>query len=697
MKEKLTEIINQENYTALRSKDFYYLLGATDENEKEEILSSLSELENEGVIIRNSKNKYVKVSSDSATQSGTFRKGNGNFGFVILDNPSDIGDVFIAPKNMLTAQNGDRVVITILTHAYGDKKAEGKIIRVTQKAENTIIGIVKKGRKGLYVDAGKEGNFDLMNTGGAKNNDVVLIKEMGRINKNSSSVYGKVEKIVGNLRDKDINIKMAIAKYDIPTFFDQSVSEEARKLVYKIHSEDLAKRRDLREENIFTIDSESAKDLDDAVGITFDGNIYNLKVSIADVSYFVEEGGNIDRSAYERGTSVYFPVTAVHMLPGDLCENLCSLAPDVDRLAFTVEMNVDQKGKVVSSDFYKSVIRSKGKLTYENVNRLFDGETGLPEIYEVLKTDLFVMKSLWKILDEKRSKRGSIDLDLPESEVYIENGRIEDIFLRERGTAEKLIEEFMLITNTTVAEYIASTGVASLYRSHEDPDKEKIEQFKMQMSLMGHSIRLKDDYYSSILNRFLMGIRGEEDEFIIRKMLLRCMKKACYSVEEKSHFALGYEYYTHFTSPIRRYPDLTVHRVLSKLISGELTKEDMDRLAETLPQVATDTSKRERVAEDAERYCNKLYMADFMDEYRDEVFTGIISGVIKSGFFVQLGNLIEGFVPLHTIEDDYYEADTVSLKVVGRRHGDVFSLGDVVDVCVESVDKLTGEIDFYLY
>ncbi|MBR6801696.1 MAG: RNB domain-containing ribonuclease [Eubacteriaceae bacterium] len=386
----------------------------------------------------------------------------------------------------------------------------------------------------------------------------------------------------------------------------------------------------------------------------------------------------------------------MHMLPGELCENLCSLAPDVDRLAFTVEMDIDTKGKVVRSDFYKSVIRSKGKLTYEDVNRLFDGETGLGEIYSVLKNDLYTMRSLREILSEKRSKRGSIDLDLPESEIYIQGGMIEDILLRERGVAERLIEEFMLITNTTVAEYVASTGVACLYRSHEDPDKERLENFRTQMNLMGHSLRLKDEYYSGILNKFLASIQGEDDEFIIRKMLLRCMKKACYSIEETSHFALGYEYYTHFTSPIRRYPDLVVHRVLSKIVSGGMTEEDMAHFASTLGEVAEHTSKRERVAEDAERYCEKLYMAGYMDEYSDEVFEGIISGVIKSGFFVQLGNLIEGFVPLHTMEDDYYDADVLSLKVVGRRHGDVYKIGDTVEVGVDRIDFLTGEVDFYL-
>ncbi len=695
MKEKLLNIINDEHYTAMRNKDFFYLMGAGNDEEKEEINLLLEELENEGVIIRNSKNKYVKCDENSATVKGTFRRGNGNFGFVTPAVPTEAGDIFISPKNMLTAEDGDEVVVTVTVPAHGDKKSEGKIIRITKKAENAYMGIILRGKRGLFIDGGNMGNFDLMNTMGSKRYDVVMYRPVGKIGKDHTGKYAKIVKIIGHLEDEDINIKMAVAKYDIPTFFDNDVIEESKNLVYKMTG-DISERKDLREENIFTIDSYSAKDLDDAVGISYDGKNYTLKVSIADVSFFVEEGSKIDKAAYERGTSVYFPGTAVHMLPNELCENLCSLAPDVDRFAFTVEMIIDDKGKVIDRDFYKSVIRSKGKLTYENVNKLFDGKEDVPEIYSVLKTDLYTMRSLWEILSHKRSKRGSIDLDLPESEVYIENGRIEDIFLRERGISERIIEEFMLITNTTVAEYIAQTGVASIYRSHEDPDKEKLDNFRLQMNLMGHNLRLKDDYYSSILNRFLESISGQEDEFIIRKMLLKCMKKACYSVEEKSHFALGYEYYTHFTSPIRRYPDLAVHRVLSKIISGNLTGEDMDLLSEKLPTVASDTSRRERVAEEAERYCEKLFMANFVDEYHDEIFTGIISGVIKSGFFVQLGNLIEGFVPLHSLEDDYYDSDTVALKVVGRRHGEVFSLGDVVEVGVSRVDFLTGEIDFYL-
>ncbi len=695
MKEKLLEIINSDIYTSMRERDFSYLVGAGSDEEKNEVKKALEELEREGIVIRNAKNKYVKVSDSSVTKTGTFRKGNGNFGFVTLDDGKDIGDVFISPKNMLTAYDGDKVVVNIITKATGDKKAEGKIIRITEKSGHYEMGIVLRGKKGLFVSTSK-GTYDLTNTLGAKRNDIVLIKELGKISKDSSRNYAKVERVVGSIDDEDINMKMAIAKYDIPTIFDKEVTEETKELVGLINQEDILSRKDLRHENIFTIDSFSAKDLDDAVGISYDGEVYTLKVSIADVSYFVREGSLIDRAAYERGTSVYFPTKAIHMLPAELSENLCSLSPDADRLAFTVEMDIDNKGKVISSDFYKSVIRSKGKLTYEDVNRLFDGEKNIPGIYTTLKSDLYTMRSLYEILSSRRSKRGSIDLDLPESEVYIENGRIEDIYLRERGTAERIIEEFMLVTNTTVAEFIAQTGVSSLYRSHEDPDKEKIENFRMQMNLMGHSIRLKDEYYSGILNKFLQGISGEEDEYIIRKMLLKCMKKACYSVEEKSHFALGYEYYTHFTSPIRRYPDLTVHRILSKIISGNLTTEDMENLSKTLPAVAEDTSKRERVAEDAERYCNKLYMAGFMDEYRDEVFTGIISGVIKSGMFVSLNNLIEGFIPLHSMEDDFYDADTLALKVVGRRHGDVYSIGDVVEVGVDTVNLLTGEIDFYL-
>ncbi len=695
MKEKLLEIINSDIYTSMREKDFCYLLGAVSDEEKNEVAGALTALENEGVVIKNAKNKYVKLSESSPTQTGTFRKGNGNYGFVTPDSPSAFGDVFISPKNTMQANDGDRVVVSVITKATGDKKAEGKIIRITEHCENYELGIVLRGKRGLFADT-MRGTYDLTNTLGAKRNDIVLIKEIGRISKDSSARYAQVKNVVGNMADEDINIKMAIARYAIPTVFDGEVAKEAKNLVNYINTEDIASRKDLRGENIFTIDSFTAKDLDDAVGICFDGNIYNLKVSIADVSYFVREGSAIDKAAYERGTSVYFPGTAVHMLPKELSENLCSLAPDVDRLAFTVEMDIDRKGRVVRSDFYKSLIRSKGKLTYEEVNRLFDGEKNLPAIYDTLKSDLYTMKGLYEILSDRRSKRGSIDLDMPESEVYIENGRIEDIYLRERGIAERLIEEFMLITNTTVAEFIARTGVASLYRSHEDPDRERLENFRTQMNLMGHSIRLKDEYYSGILNKFLTNITGEDDEFIIRKMLLRCMKKACYSVNEKSHFALGYEYYTHFTSPIRRYPDLTVHRVLSKIISGTMTEEDMDYLSSTLPQVAEDTSKRERVAEDAERYCNKLYMAHFMDEYRDEVFTGIISGVIKSGMFVQLGNLIEGFVPLHSMEDDYYDADVLSLKVVGRRHGDVYSLGDAVEVGVDTINFITGDIDFYL-
>ena len=505
---------------------------------------------------------------------------------------------------------------------------------------------------------------------------------------------GKIINILGKSTDPGMDMMALVYKYGFSSKFNQSTIKEAENIKID-YSKEVEKRKDLREERIFTIDGKSAKDLDDAVGIIKKDSGFKLFVSIADVSFYVKENGLIDQEAYKRGTSVYFPDRAIPMLPKVLSEDLCSLNPAEDKLTFTAEIDFDNDGKILNTDFYKSIIRSQARFTYEKVNELLEGsKDDLSKGYLLLESDLQIMQQLAQMLYDRRMREGSIDLDIAEANLEVDNdGNVLDIQQRNRGIAERMIEEFMLIANKSVAEFIHHTNITSIYRVHDDPDKEKMDDFTHFVSLLGYNLRLNKNYISAKLNDFLSNLKGEDSEYLLKKILLRALKKAEYRTDKTSHFALAFQYYTHFTSPIRRYPDLMIHRILSRIIDGNLTSDYIDWLNANLREIALKSSINERKAEEAEREAEKIKIAQYMYHKKGEIFDGVVSSIMNFGMFVQLSNMAEGLIRYSDMQDDYYEADLARLSAVGQKSGKVIKVGDKVSAQVIEVDTENGEID----
>lgn len=695
MKNTIYQIISQKDYNPLKAKDFYFLLSADNQQARREIDEALLQLENEGELIKNAKNKYIRCDESARTLAGTFLSAKSGYGFVRLKIEPKRADVYIAAHNTLGAQNHDEVTINIIRPATESTKAEGRVIRITKEADRTRVGVCEV-RNGSILVHLSDNTTALLEKEAAPEDingcnvrvELLHTDEAGRSRARLISVIGKADEPM-------LELKTAISHYELPTEFSQAALAQARELS-KQTDIDMAKRTDLRKLNTMSIDSASAKDLDDAVSIIEREDGYELYVSIADVSYYVAEDSPIDRDARERGTSVYFPNTAIHMLPSVLCESLCSLSPDTDKAAFTVKLRYDKSGKLLESDFFRSVIRSRAKLAYDKVNRLLAGDVaGLPEEYAVCRADLLSMQRLSELLIDQAKKRGSIDLDLPEAELIVDKDyNVEAVRLRERGVSERLIEAFMLAANSAVAEFIHDTGTPSLYRSHEEPDRDKLVNFKETANLFGYRLRIREHHYAGELNKFLNQISGTPSEYVFRKMLLRCMKKAEYSAESPSHFALAYRCYTHFTSPIRRYPDLIVHRILSRLIEGTMSEEYLQYLSENITSLAEQTSLRERIAEQAERECEDMLCAKYMRNHLGEEFPAVVSGVVRSGLFVQLANLIEGFVPFDSIDSDYYTVDLDHMRLIGTHTGRIIHLGERLIVAAENAEIITGQIEF---
>ncbi len=701
MKEKILEIIARNDYKPMRFKDFIYLLGTHTPAQKENLKRALDELTAEHLIVLNEKERYVPYDAH-LEKTGIYKAGKGNFGFVEIEDELFPYDVFVPGVHSLNAYDNDRVLVEIIKDAEGDKKPEGKITRILQRAPQIFVGIFHKHGKRLYAEVpGDRSESDIFipehAAGGAKHLDMVQV-EVTKIPKLPyQKREGKVLAVLGSSLDDTVDTDVVICRHQLPVEFSEETIREADSLGTKAAQTD-PNRRDLRASVFFTIDGKTAKDLDDAVCLVKTESEYILSVSIADVGHYVLQGSAIDADATDRGTSVYFPDRVIPMLPPTLSEQLCSLNPNEDKLTFTAEMHLDFEGKITDAAFYKSVLQSHARFVYDDVNALLRGEKdGDDDLYTRYRNELTDMKELADILYARRMKRGSIDLDLPEAQIEVNaDGTVAAITMRQRGDAEKMIEEFMLCANRSVAEYIYHTGIPSVYRSHEEPDREKLTGFVRFASLFGYRLRLKDEHFSGQINRFLQEIEGKDEEYILKKLLLRSLKKAEYRVDETSHFALGFPYYTHFTSPIRRYPDLMVHRILSDIVGGTLTQNRLDFLNANLMGIASDCSKKERRAEEAEREADKLKMAQYMYDKRGEVFDGVVSSMMNFGFFVQLSNLAEGMVRFSDLSDDYYEVDLERLRAVGRRTSRTIGVGDRVSVEVKSVQRYTGDIDLYL-
>ncbi len=619
------------------------------------------------------------------------------FGFVA---PEEGGaDIFINPRNMKGAMHKDKVVARVEGRSKGDGKREGRIIRIIERAHKTIVGRFEKG-KGFDVVIPSEKRIlqkVIIPPKDAKGvpEGKIVEAEIIRWPTENIAPLGRIVAILGEPDDPDVEIEVIVKKYELSHRFPHNVILEAKGISQEVAEHDIHGRVDLRERTTFTIDGETAKDFDDAVSIEKIHHGYRLWVSIADVAHYVREGGSLDEEAYKRGTSAYFPDRCIPMLPEALSNGICSLNPHLDRLTLTAEMDFDHQGNVTHSKFYESVIKSCERLTYTNVKKaLVDNEQEVKKRYSHILKDLQIMEELCLKLRERRAELGSIDFDLPEPQIIIDiEGRVEDIVKSERNIAHRIIEEFMLAANQAVATHVSKRRLPFLYRVHEEPDAEGMHDFKEFIRNFGYHLKEKK-LSPKVLQDLLSEVEGKPEEKLINHILLRSMKQARYSENNMGHFGLAFEYYTHFTSPIRRYPDLIVHRILKRLIKERYSEKEKERWGKSLPEIAAHTSSRERNAMEAEREIVDLKKTQFMKDKVGEVYSGIISGVTSFGLFVELeGYFVEGLVHVANMKDDYYIFMEKEHSLIGERTRKRFRIGDKVRVMVANVDIERRQID----
>lgn len=670
----------------------------------------LADLVVRGEIIKTRGNRYG-LPEKMDLDTGIFQAHPEGYGFVISEQ-KDKGDIFIAARSRLDAMDGDRVMVRVapsLTQKRGLRQnREGVIVRILERAHSKIVGTYEipepaSGGYGFVVSSNPRIVQDLIipmgQAGAAKPGDLVSA-EIITYPLRGRPAEGRIVKVIGRPGAPGIESELIIEEYELPVHFSHPALEEASKIPQEVSPSMRRSRRDLRKLLTVTIDGEKARDFDDAISIEKIKNSFRLWVHIADVATYVKEGTYLDQEAYLRGTSVYLPDRAIPMLPPELSNGICSLNPGVDRLAMTVEMDILNSGDVTRYDIYESVIRSDARLTYTEVREMIvDKDPGRRRRYAHLLRGLEAMDELMEILRAKRLKRGSLDFDLPEPEIILDlQGRMIDIIRAERNRAHQIIEEFMIAANETIAGHVEQTGAPFLYRVHDEPDEEKITDLSEFLSTIGINIPLQKKIRPANLQKALAKAKGTSLEALVNAVLLRTMKQARYSVENIGHFGLASSSYTHFTSPIRRYPDLIVHRILKAAAKGRFDDPAYrEKLAEMLEDAAEHCSRRERIAMEAERDVVTMLKLEFMRDKLGESYDGVITGVVPFGFFVQLTEyFVEGLVHVSTLSDDYYHYIENRHCLMGERRKRIFRIGDKVRVSVDRVDRERKRIDFSL-
>ena len=699
MREEIIELLGKEK-RALSATEICDKLNLNTAGELKKLLDDLRILEEGYTVYRSNKDKYM-LFENSHLLKGRLSVNKKGFGFVIVDGRNE--DIYIDAKNMNGALNNDLVVVEELKGQNG-KKTEGRVVKVLKKENNLIVGEYKiidgnphfipddkKLRMEIILD-----NKDLDDLVDGHKIQVSIVKEMGKY-----KYLGEVVKIIGHKNDPGVDILSIIYDHGINDVFTDEVMEEVNELPSEVLDSDRKGRKDLTDMTIFTIDGDDTKDIDDAVSISKKGENYILGVHIADVSYYVKEGTSLYKEAYSRGTSVYLVDRVVPMLPHKLSNGICSLNPNVDRLAISCIMEITPNGKIVSHDIFESVIRSRIQMTYKKVNKILNDEE-TPEGYEPFKDDLKLMWELAKILRKEKLARGYLDFDVDEPKILVdENCKPYDVVLRERGKGENMIEDFMIAANETVAEHVFYMGLPFVYRVHEVPDNEKVEEFLNSISMLGyHIVGDRNFVYPKSMKKILDQLRDKEGFEILSTLLLRCMKKAVYKPENLGHYGLASKCYTHFTSPIRRFPDTTVHNLLRKYIFNEPNDKELNRLIEyweeNLPALCDHASEKERDSIDCERDVESMKMAEYMESHIGEEYDGTISSVMNFGLFVQLDNMIEGLVHISEIKGDYYTFDETTHTLRGEKKGKMYKLGQKVRVVVTNASKENSTIDFNL-
>lgn len=698
-KERILAYMESEGYVPIKRRDMRAMLSVPQED-REKFENLINELIAEGCVFETKKGKLA-LPKDLQMATGTFIGHARGFGFVTPDAGGE--DIFIPASETMGAMQKDRVLYKVLHKAEKGKKADGVIVRILERGQQRIVGTFEAGSKGygFVVADDKKIAKDIFisreNTKGAVTGHKVVV-EITDYGEDRRNPEGKVIEILGHINDPGVDILSVIRRYELAVEFPEEVYAEIEHLGTEVAEADKKGREDLRDLLMITIDGADAKDLDDAVSLKRLGNgNFELGVHIADVSHYVRENTALDKEAYARGTSVYLVDRVIPMLPHKLSNGICSLNPHVDRLALSCLMEVNGRGEVVSHRILESVINSDYRMTYTAVREILeDGAPALLEQYAEILPMLEDMEELRQILGEKRRKRGSVNFDLPESKIILdENGKPIDIKPYEKSIATNMIEEFMLVCNETIAENSFWQEMPFMYRSHQEPDEDKLEKMEQFLRGFGYYLRKKDgEIHPRELQKVLQKAEETDEERIITRMVLRSMMQARYTAENGGHFGLAAKYYCHFTSPIRRYPDLEIHRMIKKMLHGELDEKASAYYRRKMPDWAKHCSKQERVAEDAERDTDALKKVEFMEDKVGQIYEGIISGVTNWGIYVELPNTIEGMVALSQMDDDYYEFDEKKMLVFGKRTKKSYRLGDKVLVSVAKVDRMMGTIDF---
>lgn len=651
-----------------------------------------------GYNVHMGKKNRKKATSEKRT--GTLDKNRAGFGFVRQEEGEDI---FVARSNMNGAMNGDLVQVDLLPEYLWEKNKEGIIDKILERSSEEVVGTFQRNKKFGFVIPEDRKNPDEVfvrrsDFKNARSGDKVVVKITKYPEKNVSA-EGRITEVISRKGEPGGEIKALIRAGGLKETFPSRVNAEAKaRAKAPVSREALLQRRDLRGDKIFTIDGPSAKDLDDGVSLKKlkNGN-FQLGVHIADVSHYVPAGSRLDEEALKRGNSVYLLSRVVPMLPKILSSGVCSLNPGEDRLTLTCSMEIDSGGNVVSHEIFESIIRSRHRLVYDDVSDILENQDqNLIAVYEDIYEDLTLMAQLSEILRKRRKEKGSLDFDFDEADIVLDENEIPvEIGIEERRVANRMIEEFMLIANQTVAEHFFWMEYPFIYRVHEKPDTDRIVELKAFLS--GFGINLSgnpDNIHPKLLNGILEDLKGKSYENIVSSVMLRSMKKAFYSTQCEGHFGLAFKYYCHFTSPIRRYPDLFIHRIIKSAINGTADEKSLKRLKKQAEIAAETASVTERKAQEMERDVEKMKKAQYMEERVGQIYDGVISGVTGFGIYVQLPDTVEGMVRLDSLKDDYYVYEEGKYRVVGRQTRKIYALGDRVRVVVLRASAAERQIDF---
>ena len=703
-KQIIVDLMKNEFYVPMKEKELAIMLQVIPE-ERANLKKALEELLAEDKIQISKRGKYSIFDPKTANAKteriiGTFIGNQRGFGFVEVDGRQE--DLFIPEDKVNGAYHLDIVEVALLRKPVG-KRQEAEVIKVIERGTNTIVGTFQKSRNfGFVIPDNQKLAEDIFipveRSKGAVDGHKVVV-ELTDYGNDRKKPEGKVIEILGHINDPGVDIMSIVKGFDLPVEYPEKVMNQAERVPDEILEADLAGRSDYRDMVMVTIDGEDAKDLDDAVSLIVKDGLYYLGVHIADVSNYVQERSALDREALNRGTSVYLVDRVIPMLPHKLSNGICSLNAGVDRLALSCLMTINDKGEVVDHSIEETVICVNERMTYTSVKKILeDKDEAERERYKELVPMFEQMEELAAILRKKRKKRGSIDFDFPETKIYLDKeGHPIEIKPYERNVATKIIEDFMLIANETVAQHFYWLEMPFVYRTHDFPDPEKIQKLASFIYNFGYRIKVnKEEVHPKEIQKLLSQVEGSDEEALISRLTLRSMKQAKYTVDCSGHFGLACDYYCHFTSPIRRYPDLQIHRIIKDWIRGRMKSKKIEHYEEILPQVASQSSRLERRAEEAERETNKLKKVEYMERHIGETFTGVVSGVTQWGIYVELPNTVEGMVHVSKLPGDYFLYDEQAYEMVGRDTGIKYKLGQTVKVSVESTDKFLRTIDFVI-